>query len=125
MWQKIVYLALAGALGTLARYGLSGLVYRFVSAPFPIGTAVVNLVGCLLFGLFWAVLELRLTIPASMKPVLFVGFFGAFTTFSTFAFETAQLMGDSQWFWAASNLVLQNGLGLLAMMAGLTIGKWI
>lgn len=125
MWQKIVYLAIAGALGTLSRYGLSGLVHRLVSTTFPLGTAVVNILGCLLFGLLWAVIELRLNIPVQLRIVIFLGFFGAFTTFSSFAFETAQLIDDSQWFWAAANVLLQNSLGLLAMMAGLIVGKWI
>jgi CrcB protein len=125
VWQKIVYLAIAGALGTLSRYGLSGLVHRLVSTTFPLGTAVVNILGCLLFGLLWAVIELRLNIPVQLRIVIFLGFFGAFTTFSSFAFETAQLIDDSQWFWAAANVLLQNSLGLLAMMAGLIVGKWI
>lgn len=125
MWQKVVYLALAGALGTLSRYWLSGVVHRLVSTSFPVGTAVVNVLGCLLFGLLWAVMELRLNLPAQVKLVIFLGFFGAFTTFSTFAFETAQLMDESEWLWAAGNLIVHNGLGLLAMMTGLSIGKWI
>ncbi len=125
MWQKVCYLALAGALGTLMRYWLAGFVHRLASTAFPLGTAVVNIIGCLFFGLVWALLNLRLNVPIQIKMVMFIGFFGAFTTFSTFAFETAQLFEDSQWFWAFGNLFLQNGLGLLAMIAGLTIGKWI
>ncbi len=125
MGQKFLYLGLAGALGTLARYGLSGLVHRVFSTTYPLGTAAVNIAGCLLFGLFWAIAEGRLTITAQMKMVLFLGFFGAFTTFSTFTFETTQLMNDSQWLRAGGHLFLQNGLGLLAMYVGLTVGKWI
>lgn len=125
MFQKIIYLALAGAAGTLARYWLSGLVQKNISIDFPLGTASVNIIGCLLFGLIWAILESRLSISGQMRTIIFLGFFGAFTTFSSFAFETAQMLDESQWVWASANIILQNVLGLIGMIAGLTIGKYI
>ncbi|MCE5341034.1 MAG: fluoride efflux transporter CrcB [Planctomycetaceae bacterium] len=125
MLQKFIYLALAGAAGTLARYWLSGLVQKNISVGFPFGTAAVNVIGCLVFGLLWALLENRLSISGQMRIIIFVGFFGAFTTFSSFMFETAQLLDESQWFWAAGNIVLQNTLGMIGMIAGLAIGKYI
>ena len=125
MFQKILCLCLAGACGTLTRYWLSGLVQRHVQAEFPWGTVVVNLLGCLLFGLAWAFLENHLSMPAQMRTVIFVGFFGAFTTFSSFAFESAQLMSTSQWFWAAGNILMQNCLGIAAVLAGLAVGRYV
>lgn len=125
MFQKIIYLALAGAAGTLARYWLSGLVQRNISVDFPFGTAAVNIIGCLLFGLIWAIVESRLSVSGQMRTIIFLGFFGAFTTFSSFAFETAQMLDESQWLWASANIVLQNILGLIGMVAGLAIGKYI
>jgi len=125
MWQKLACLVVAGGLGTLARYGLSGLVQRLTAAEFPWGTLVVNVVGCLVFGLLWAVAENRLAIGPSARTVLFVGFFGAFTTFSSFAFETGQLIDASRWLAAGGNILLQNGLGLAGMFAGLALGRWI
>ena len=100
MLPKILYLAVAGAAGTLARYWLGGLVQRNITTDFPFGTAAVNIIGCLVFGLLWAFMESRLSISGQMRMVIFVGFFGAFTTFSSFAFETAQihlLLGLLQW----------------------------
>lgn len=123
MLLKLFYLGLAGAAGTLARYGLSGLVGRSIGTTFPWGTAVVNILGCLFFGLLWAFFENRLVLSGQLRMILFVGFFGAFTTFSTFAFETSQLLDDSQWLWAAGNFLLQTMVGLIAVMAGLAIGK--
>jgi CrcB protein len=123
MLQKLIYLSLAGTLGTLARYWLGGLVQRNISIGFPFGTAVVNIFGCLMFGLLWAIMENRLAINAQMRVVIFVGFFGAFTTFSTFAFDTIRMLNDSQWLLAVGNIVLQNTLGLVAMILGLVIGK--
>ncbi|HAL44861.1 MAG: chromosome condensation protein CrcB [Planctomycetes bacterium GWF2_42_9] len=125
MLQKFIYLALAGAAGTFARYWLGGLVQKHISIGFPYGTAVVNIVGCLFFGLLWAMMENRLAPGGQMRIIIFVGFFGAFTTFSTFMFETVQLLDESQWFWAAGNIVLQNAIGVSCMFAGLAIGKYI
>ncbi len=125
MLQKLLYLGLAGAAGTLARFWLSGVIQKNVSTEFPLGTVVVNLAGCLLFGLVWAILESRISLSGQMRIVVFLGFFGAFTTFSTFAFETSQLLDESQWLWAAGNILVQNTLGIIAMITGLTLGKWI
>lgn len=125
MPQKLLYLALAGATGTLARYWLSGLIQKHSMAGFPLGTMAVNIAGCLLFGLLWAVLESRAVLNGQTRMIIFLGFFGAFTTFSSFAYETSQMLDESQWVWAAGNILLQNVLGLAGMIAGLTIGKWI
>jgi len=122
---KLLYLSLAGAAGTLARYWLSGLVQKHVSTAFPLGTAVVNVVGCLCFGLVWAILEERLTLSGQMRIIVFLGFFGAFTTFSTFAFETSRLLEDAEWVQAAGNILLHNTLGIVAMIAGLALGRWL
>ncbi len=125
MFQKLIYIALAGAFGTLMRYWLSGLVQKNITFSFPLGTATVNIVGCLFFGLLWAFLENRLTITGQMRTVIFLGFFGGFTTFSSFAFETAQMLDESQWMWASINIVVQNLLGVIGMIIGLAIGKFI
>lgn len=123
MWQKILFLGLAGALGTLTRYWLSGVIQRLAITEFPLGTAAVNIVGCLLFGLLWAFTENRLSISGQARTIVFLGFLGAFTTFSSFAFETSRLLDDSQWFWASGNILLQNLIGIAAIMIGLAIGK--
>jgi len=123
--HKIFWLAAAGAVGTLARYWLGGAVQRMAAGDFPYGTAVVNISGCLLFGILWGIFESRLSIGSQMRMVIFVGFFGAFTTFSSFIFETGQLLGESQWIWAAGNMVIQNVLGLFCLIVGLALGRLI
>ena len=125
MFWKILYLAAAGAAGTLARYWLGGFVQRNIATDFPFGTAAVNIIGCLLFGLLWAFMESRLSISGQMRMIVFVGFFGAFTTFSSFMFETAQLLDESQWLWASANILLQNVLGLVSIIIGMTIGRLV
>lgn len=125
MWSKIFYLCLAGAAGTVARYALGGFFQRSIGREFPLGTAVVNIIGCLLFGLLWALAQNRLTISSQARIVIFIGFFGAFTTFSSFMYETAQLLHDSQFIGAAANILLQNILGFFSVIAGLAIGNKI
>ena len=125
MWQKFLYLGIAGAAGTISRYLFAGFIQKLSSSNFPLGTAIVNIIGCLIFGLLWAFTENRLTISGQTRTIIFVGFFGAFTTFSSFMFETSKLMNDSQWFLASVNIIAQNIIGLVCIMVGLAIGKLI
>ncbi len=123
--DKWIGLAVAGVLGTLARYGLSGLVQRIAGAGFPWGTAVVNLTGCFLFGLLWTLLDGRIQVRPEIRTTVFIGFFGAFTTFSSFVAETASLMRDSQWLYAGANIIGQNVLGIVVLLAGMALGRMV
>jgi fluoride exporter len=123
--EKWIGLAVAGVLGTLARYGLSGLVQRIAGAGFPWGTAVVNLTGCFLFGLLWTLLEGRIQVRPEIRTIVFIGFFGAFTTFSSFVAETASLMRDSQWLYAGANIIGQNVLGIVVLLVGMALGRMV
>jgi CrcB protein len=123
MLTRIVFLALAGAAGTLARYGLGGLVHRFDGAAFPWGTLAANVVGCMLFGAVWALSAERGILSPQVRTVCLIGFLGAFTTFSSYVFETAQMAAGKQWLLAAGNFGLENGLGFLALVAGIWLGR--
>ena len=125
MIQKLAWLALAGALGTVSRYGLAGLVQRLSGGSFPWGTLVVNLVGCFLAGLLWGMFEKRGVVTALPRTVLLVGFLGAFTTFSTMTLETTEMLRASELVYATANLTLQNGIGLAAIFAGTMLGRMI
>ena len=125
MIQKFAWLALAGALGALARYGLAGLVQRFSGGSFPWGTLVVNLLGCFVAGLLWGMFEKRGVVTALPRTVLLVGFLGAFTTFSTMILETTEMLRASELMYATANLTLQNGVGLAAIFAGTMLGRMI
>lgn len=123
---KLLLLASAGALGTLARYGSSQLVKRFANDAFPWHTLVVNAAGCFLFGL---VVHLSAARGESdgwhpeTRLIVLAGFMGAFTTFSTFAFETQDLLGDSQYALAALNIFAQNTVGIAFVFLGLFAGR--
>lgn len=123
MLTKLMGLAGAGALGTLCRYGLAGLAQRWAGAGFPVGTLVVNVAGCFLAGVLWMLAETRLSLSAVTRTVLLVGFCGGFTTFSAFALETGQFARDAQWLRVALNVLLQNGLGLGALLLGFAVAR--
>lgn len=123
--QKLLLIGFAGALGALARYGLGGLVQRFSGANFPWGTFVVNMLGAFAFGLIWSLVEQRLVISVETRVIILSGFLGAFTTFSSFMFETSSLIGDGQWGWALFNVGGQIVLGLASMFLGLAAGRAI
>lgn len=123
MWQKYALIALAGAAGTLARYGLSGLVQRLGGIAFPWGTWTVNLVGCFAFGVIWSLAEDRVLISGETRFIVLTGFMGAFTTFSTFAFETAEMLHEGSWLLAAGNVLGQNLLGIAGVLLGLAVSR--
>ena len=125
MFQKLVCVAVGGALGSLARYGLSGAVQRWVGSNFPWGTAAVNILGSFLFGLLWAFALGRGNFSADMRSVVFVGFLGAFTTFSTFISETGQFLTDSQMFMGMGNVMFQLLAGTGVFFIGMALGRSI
>lgn len=123
MLPKLVWLAVGGAMGTLARYGLAGFVHRMHGVSFPWGTMAVNLVGSFMAGMLWALFENRWTVSSEIRTIVFVGFMGAFTTFSSMILESSELYRSATWLHAAANLTLQNGLGLIALFAGQALGR--
>lgn len=123
MWHLLVWLAVMGAVGTLCRYGLDGWVLRLCGERFPLGILVVNVLGCFLFGVVYPLAEERLLISGETRLIILTGFMGSFTTFSTFTFQTAEFLRESQWFSAGANIIGQIVLGLVCMFVGLAIGS--
>jgi CrcB protein len=123
MWQKIALLAGAGALGTLTRYWLGGVAQRWSQGAFPLGTLTVNAVGCLLFGFVWAAAEERALLSTETRSIVLIGFMGALTTFSTYVFESNQMLRDSEWLLAGGNFIAQNVLGLLCLYLGTVLAR--
>lgn len=123
MWHTLLWVGVAGAFGTLCRYGVSAAVQKLCGPAFPWGTFAVNAAGCFLFGVVWALAEERLVISGQTRFVILTGFMGAFTTFSTFAFETGQFLRDAQWLSAAANVAGQNVLGVACVFLGLTASR--
>lgn len=115
----ILWVALGGSLGAVARFLLTAMINQVPTGPWKLGTLAVNLLGCFLFGLIWARADMRLQLESPMSLALLGGFLGAFTTFSTYAFQTVALAKQSDYTWAAANLVAHNGLGIAMIFIGM------
>jgi len=112
--------AVGGALGAAARYLLDRAIAIRQTSPFPVGTLVINVTGSIALGLLLG-LAVAHQMPTSMVTVAGTGFLGAYTTFSTFTFETLRLLEDGAWRYAIWNLALSGPLSftgaLLAFLA--------
>jgi fluoride exporter len=108
----------AGGCGCLLRYGLAGVVQRWTSSSFPVGTLSVNLIGCVAVGFLASLLTGPMLIREEYRLAVLVGLLGGFTTFSTFGYETIMLADDGQFLLATLNFVLSNGLGLAGVWLG-------
>lgn len=98
-------------------------IERILGTQFPWGTFAVNMLGCFLFGVFAGLAEMRLPLSDEQKLLIFVGFFGAFTTFSTFAFHTGLFLHEREWWNAAANIFLQNTCGVILLLLGLYLTR--
>lgn len=116
----LLYLALGGVLGTLARYLLGGWIHAWAGSAFPWGTLGVNLLGSLLLGFAIRATEI-IPLSPEMRGLITIGFCGAFTTFSTFSYETVVLMQEGEWGRAGLYAFGSLGLGLAAMAGGLVL----
>ncbi|WP_290922997.1 fluoride efflux transporter CrcB [Halodesulfovibrio sp.] len=122
---KIILLFCAGGFGSLSRYLLSGVFQRAINISFPIGTYLVNVIGCFLFGLIWAYAQDRLSLSPDFRAIILTGFMGAFTTFSTFIFESAALLDSTQWPYFLLNVVGQIITGIILLKLGLSLGRML
>jgi len=121
--QQILAIAGGGALGAVLRFGMSNVVYRMLGREFPYGTLAVNVLGSLLMGFLFVVLLERIVVSAEWRAALLVGLLGAFTTFSTFSFETLALFEGGEPVKAITNIALSVFLCLAATWLGLSLGR--
>ena len=119
----LLWIALGGALGAVLRTALTGLINQMPIGPWRLGTLAVNLLGCFLFGLIWARADMKMQLEAPATIAVLGGFLGSFTTFSTYAFQTTELARQSDYAWAAANLVAHNGLGIAMVFLGLALAR--
>jgi fluoride exporter len=119
----VIAIAVGGAAGALARYGLDGLIERHVVTVFPWSTFTINVTGCFLAGAAVAALVDRQEVPGWLRVGVVVGFLGAYTTFSTFSQETRDLLVEGHHALALANALGSTTVGILAVILGLTVGR--
>lgn len=120
---RLALIAVFGAAGTLARYGLQGLVQIRAGSTFPYGTLLVNLTGCFLLGLIGQFTLNRMVISPDWRVAIAVGFFGGYTTFSSFGWETAKMLEDGEWARASAYVAASVVAGLLLSVAGIRLAN--
>ena len=124
--SKIVLIFVGSGLGGVCRYVLSGWVQRLGNASFPLGTLMVNLLGCLVIGFLSAAFMGRWFVREEHRIAIVVGVIGGFTTFSAFGMETFALLNDGQYLRAAANVALSVVLGLTAVWVGYRLAEsWL
>jgi CrcB protein len=117
--RDVLLVGLGGFLGSVSRYAVSGVVLRQSAAGrFPLGTLVVNVLGCLVMGVLAGLAERWHLFGAPARLFLMTGLLGGFTTFSAFAYETYFLGREQAWLSAAANVLLSVALGLAALWVG-------
>src|SRR5580700_675911 len=120
---RLTLIAIFGAVGTLARYGLQGLVQVGTGGTFPYGTLLINLSGCFLLGLIGQFTLNRLVITPDWRVAITVGFFGGYTTFSSFGWEAAKMLEDGEWIPATTYVAASVVVGLLLSVAGIRLAN--
>ena len=121
--QKTIFIALAGLVGTLLRYWLSGFVARQYGETFPWGTMAVNLIGCFVTGAAFFLTEERFLVSPTIRTVILIGLLGGFTTFSSYGLQTFTLLRDGEFGLAILNVATSNILGLFMVWVGYVFGK--
>ncbi len=119
----ILFVAIGGAVGSVLRFLISKIVQEKAGIEFPIGTFVVNVVGAFLIGIFFAYLVEKMSVPASARAMLITGFLGGFTTFSTFSYESVNLLQEGE----MAKLLLYVGgtnvVGIAMTLLGYNLGR--
>jgi CrcB protein len=121
----ILWVGLGGFLGANARYLLAGWAARHLGADFPYGTLIINITGSFILGFFLAFIELRPWVHPSARLFFSIGFVGAYTTFSTFTYESMALMERGELLLAGTYLIGSVLAGLIAVFAGMVLGRAI
>jgi CrcB protein len=121
--EKIALIGIFGAAGAVARYSVSGWVYRVCGESFPYGTLAVNLIGCFLLGAVAHITQNTELIRVNLRDPVRIGMLGAFTTFSTFGYDTLQLLELGRWWLGLLNVLLSVLVGIFAVWLGIALAR--
>jgi CrcB protein len=122
--QAYLLVALGGAIGSVSRFWLSGLVAARYGETFPWGTLVINVTGSFIIGIFGSLTTPEYSNPhrATIIQFFMIGICGGYTTFSSFSLQTLNLMRDREWLYAGGNVILSVVLCLIAVWLGYLLG---
>ena len=123
--MQLLLIGIGGLCGTIARYLLDGWITDATRTTFPWGILVVNASGSFAIGLLYVLTVERGVLPAELRAPFGIGFLGGYTTFSTFMLDSLCLAQDGAWPLAVANLAGSVLLGLVAVLAGVALGKAI
>ena len=121
--MNVLVIGIGGFVGAVARYGIAVWIGQRWGRSFPLGTFVINVSGSFLIGLLMTLMAERFTENPQWRLLLVVGFLGAYTTFSTFEYETGALLKDGEWLFAGLNVVLSVIVGFVALKLGEVMAK--
>jgi CrcB protein len=121
--RNVLVVGLGGFLGAIARYGVGLAVARLWTTELPVGTFLINVSGSFVLGLFSTLATERLAIDPAWRLLVATGFVGAYTTFSTFEYETHRLVEVGAAAWAAVNVVASFLVGFLAVRVGVFLAR--
>lgn len=125
MLKNVLIIGMGGFIGTISRYLSTVYVHKWVAISFPLGTFLVNVLGCFLIGLFYGISEKSEFMTNEWRLFLTIGFCGGFTTFSTFANDNLMMVKDQQFLYIALYTVGSVALGLLMVYLGQLLIKVI
>jgi fluoride exporter len=123
--DKFLLISAGAILGANARYWLGDWAAQKWGAAFPFGTLIINLSGSLILGFFMTLATERLMLDPRWRLLVAVGFLGAYTTFSTYTYESFNLLAKGQWLPGLINLVGSTLLGVIAVGLGVFLGKLV
>ena len=123
--EQYLLIAVGGAVGSCLRYWLGSHIASRYGTAFPWGTFVINVTGSLVIGVFLALTLERAPIDPRWRFLVAVGFCGGYTTFSTFTYETAQLLQGRGLVLAVANVVLSAVVGIAAVFGGAALSRWL
>ena len=122
---RVLLIGLAGALGTLSRYGVGVWAGKALGASFPYGTLIVNVTGCFLLALVAQIAISTTLLSPTMRLTLTTGFMGGLTTYSSFNYETTALLRDRGWAIGLTNVAMTLIACFVAGLLGLMAAKLI
>ena len=123
---RIILIVFAGSgIGGVARYGVQSWIYKLYPFTFPLGTFIVNIIGCLLIGVFYALSEKGDLLTPEWRLALTTGFCGGFTTFSTFAYENMNLLRTGDYVYFSLFTVASIIFGIVAVYLGIIAIKYL